>query len=149
METQTHLLGDLMKNLKLALIALTSALVLSSAAFAEGTCVDAKGNDITNQPEVFQRLIEQSKSCYEAKQLAEACAWGSSLDVQTVGVAYGVCDKELKAQKPARSLLALESKMESICNKKYENEQGTMYRSMNAYCNLSALAWILDIATPN
>jgi hypothetical protein len=39
--------------------------------------------------------------------------------------------------------------MIGLCNKKYEAEQGTMYLSMNAYCALSAIQWIINIATPN
>lgn len=121
---------------------------ISTSAFA-GECVNKKGEDIYNQPDVFQALIEQSASCFEAKGLAEACAYGSSLDVSSAGAAYAVCQKELAQQKPAATLNKTLANMVSLCNKKYRNEEGTMYRSMNAFCNLSAIEWILGLATPN
>lgn len=120
----------------------------STSAFA-GECVDKNGTDITNQPEVFQDLIEKSKTCYEAKALAEACAYGSSIDVTTAGLAYLVCEAELNSNKPAKKLTDMLTKMNSLCAQKYDNEQGSMYRSFKAYCSLSAIDWILGIATPN
>lgn len=121
---------------------------ICSAAFSK-ECVNEKGEDIYNQPEVFQALIEKSASCYEAESLAEACAWGSSLDVMTAGTAYGVCEAELNAQKPKKDILNTLNKMKSLCTKKYEHQDGTMYRSMNAFCHLNALSWTVNIATPN
>ena len=112
-------------------------------------CLDSKGADISSQPEVFTSLIENAESCNEAVKMAEACAWGSSLDVFTAGTAYTVCDKELQKEKPTEVVSALLNSMMNTCNDKYENEEGTMYRSFNAYCHLSAVEWILDIATPN
>lgn len=135
------------KNLALAAL-LVSSFVFSQNSFAEG-CVDSSGQDIFNQPEVFFGIIEKSESCYEAVQMAEACAYGSSLDVSTAGVAYGICEKELQAQKPGKELTKLLSTMQTSCSEKYDKEQGTMYRSMNAFCQLSALEWVLNIATPN
>ena len=122
--------------------------LIGSTTFAV-ECVNSKGEDIFNQPEAFQDLIEKAESCYAAKSLAEACAYGSSLDVSTAGLAYGVCEAELQKNSPAENLTSLLSTMNGICDKKYENEQGTMYRSFNAFCRLSAIEWILNIATPN
>lgn len=112
-------------------------------------CVDTDGKDILNQPEVFTAIIEKSKSCYDAKQMAEACAWGSSLDVSTAGTAYSICEAELKSQKPTNKLSQLLIKMKDSCTAKYKNESGTLYRSMNAYCHLSAIEWVVNLATPN
>jgi hypothetical protein len=120
---------------------------LSASAFA-GECVDKNGQDIYNNPEAFQALIEKSESCYEAKALAESCAYGSSIDVSTAGLAYQVCANELAAAKPSQQLSATLKSMASLCDKKYANEQGTMYRSMNAFCRLGAVEWILGIASP-
>lgn len=127
---------------------LVSVMMVSSQVFA-AECVDNEGNDIMNQPEVFQALIEKSTYCYEAVQLAEACAWGSSLDVSTAGLANNVCTQELEQQKPSDDLLQLQVTMSQKCVEKYEKEDGTMYRSMEAYCHLSVVEWILSLATPN
>lgn len=132
--------------MKKLLIALT--LLVGSVSFS-AECVNEKGEDIFNQPEVFQALIEKADSCYAAKNLAEACAYGSSLDVMTAGTAYEVCDKELQSNKPSAQLTSTLNSMNTMCNDKYANEDGTLYRSMNAFCRLSAVEWILGIATPN
>lgn len=122
-------------------------IALSTASAIE--CADQNGQDIYSQPEVFTALIEKSETCYEATQLAEACAYGSSMDVMTAGTAYGVCEKELAAQNPSKKITKLLNDMQKECSEKYDKEEGTMYRSMNAFCQLSALEWILNIATAN
>lgn len=121
------------------------ALLVSQNLFAN-ECVDANGNDISAQPEIFTELIKNEKSCYNASTMAEACAWGSSLDVMTAGAAYEVCETELQQQNPNPELLILMSLMQKACTQKYENQEGTMYRSINAYCHLSAIKWIVNIA---
>ncbi len=132
--------------LKSALFVLT---ILFSQLVASAECIDANGEDIYSRPEIFSVLIENSETCYEAKQLAEACAYGSSLDAMTAGLAYGVCESELQAQDPSQELVKLLTKMEGLCADKYEQMDGTMYISMNAFCYLSSIEWILNIATPN
>jgi len=125
------------------------ALIMTAGSLSFGAeCVNEKGEDIYNQPEVFLALIEKADSCYSASQLASACAYGSSMDVQTAGTAYGVCATELEKENPSSELSGLLANMKSLCNKKYENAQGTMYRSMNSFCHLSAIEWVLGIASP-
>lgn len=130
-----------------------SSLILVLMVFAQNLmaaeCVDSTGKDIISQPEVFTPLIEKAKSCYEAVEMAEACAWGSSIDVSTAATAYTVCEVELSAQNPTEKLTSLLETMEGSCAAKYENEEGSMYRSMHMYCNLSAIEWITTLATPN
>lgn len=120
-------------------------LVLTTTAFA-GECVNDKGEDILGNPEEFQTLIENASSCYKAKELASACAWGSSLDVITAGAAYDVCEKDLTKNNPAADLLSTLTAMKQLCTNKYEDMDGTMYRSMNSYCHLDAIYWILNLA---
>ena len=122
-------------------------MALSTASAVE--CADQNGQDIYNKPEVFTALIEKSESCYQAQQLAEACAYGSTMDVLTAGTAYGVCEKELEAQKPSKELSRSLDKMLGLCADKYAKEEGSLYRAMHAYCQLSAIEWILSIATQN
>lgn len=138
-----------------------SVLLITSAAFAGAgdvgsvgsssisQCVDANGKDIINQPEVFQDLISKQKNCDDAARLAEACGWGSSLDVSTVSLATTICENQIQANKPAKADLNLLNAMYKRCNAKYAHEQGTMYRSANAYCVLSADQFIFHLTTPN
>ena len=117
-----------------------------SLANATGSCVDRKGNNIFNLPEVFTSLITQSKNCEQAAQLAQACGWGANVDRATVSAAYEICEAELAQTKGFADASDLLKKMQSKCNQKYENEQGSMYRSLQAYCYLSAIEWVLDVS---
>lgn len=119
-------------------------LLLSTTTFA-GECVNDKGEDILNNPEEFQTLIKNSTSCYEAKDLAIACAWGSSMDVHTAGAAYDVCQNQLEKNNPAQNLLTVFASMKQLCSDKYDNMDGTMYRSMASYCYLDAVDFILNL----
>lgn len=121
-----------------------SLFFVTSAALADGC--EVNGKDVLNDPVVFSKAIEKSETCYEAAALAESCAWGSSLDVQTVSLAYDVCSKELDSYNPDKNILSLLDVMKDTCNQKYMNLEGSMYRSMMSYCHLSALQWILNIA---
>lgn len=127
-------------------LVLVAVLMVAQNVFAV-ECVDSSGKDIFTQPEVFIGLIENAGSCYEAKEIAESCARGSSMDANTVSVAYGVCEKQLLEQSPSKGLTTLLDTMQNTCTKKYENKDGTMYISMNAFCHLSAIQWVLNIAT--
>lgn len=131
--------------MRTTLLALLASLAMTSNAFA-AECVDAAGNDISHDAEQFHAVIEAKDNCYGAAEMARACGWGSSIDVLTVDIAYGICEKELQAEKPKASDLALLKTMENRCMERYENEEGTMYRSFNAYCHLAALEWILSIS---
>lgn len=126
-------------------------LIAMTLSFAAGAsqCVDSNGKDITAEPEVFQALIAKKASCYEAKELAEACAWGSGLDVSTAEAAYGVCSTELVKAKPSKANKTLLASMKNACTSKYKNQAGSMYRSMNAYCHLTSIGFIVNLATPN
>lgn len=121
-------------------------ITISNTVFAM-ECTDSKGEDILNQPEVFQQLIENSGTCYEAAGLARACAWGSSLDVSTAGLAAMVCQNELSSLSPEEPTAHLLDAMTQACNSKYATAEGTLAMSMAAFCRLDALAWIVDLAT--
>ena len=111
-------------------------------------CTDSSGEDILNQPEVFQELISNAGSCYEAAGMARACAWGSSLDVSTAGLAADVCRNELATLSPEKQTTDLLESMTEACFDKYAEAQGTLAKSMSAFCRLDALSWIVDLATP-
>ncbi len=125
---------------------LVTVILLSQQLLAH-ECVDKEGFEIINKPDVFLDLIAKSEACHEAVQLAEACAWGSSMDVSTVSEAYGVCQNELYAQNPQTKLVEQLNNMNEMCRERYEKEQGTLYMSLRAYCSLSAIEWIVNLAT--
>ena len=134
--------------MKLFLIAALPVFITASFAIA-GECVDSKGNDISSDSSVYESEIAAKTTCYEATQLARACSRGAGGDVGTAGVAYDKCVKELADLKPAKSDVRLLERMELRCTTKYQHEVGSMYRSFEAYCRLTSIEWIVNMATPN
>ncbi|MGZ3807860.1 MAG: hypothetical protein ACXVCE_07225, partial [Bacteriovorax sp.] len=80
-------------------------------------------------------VITQSASCYEASEVASACALGASGDVYTVGAAVARCEKDMP--KMSEKDAATYSYLNEKCNDKYASMEGTLYMSMNAFCHLS------------
>jgi hypothetical protein len=78
-------------------------------------------------------LLRQAPSCQRARVLFEICQSGSSGDVGLGAVVIGKCEGDFlkrlgQAQKRAYD------RQQKKCLSKYENEQGTMYRSFEAFC---------------
>lgn len=131
-----------MKSEKM-IIALTLLFASSFAAASE--CVNEQGQDISNQPEVFQAMIAKAENCTQAADLARACAWGSSLDVATTAKAVTVCEAQLgKLEAPKKDLDLLAS-MRARCNAHFDKDGGTLAQSTTAFCHLSAVEFIVDL----
>lgn len=78
--------------------------------------------------------IEGGGNCRTASGIAEACAYGSSLDVQFVAAATDVCSTGFDAMPTA--MRATYDSLVSRCGDKFASESGTLYRSMAAFCTL-------------
>jgi hypothetical protein len=92
-------------------------------------------------PDQIVAAIERADSCWTASNLAEACAWGSLVDLQFTSAASQACSTSpLDADD-----LALRDELARACAARYD-EEGTMYRSMAAYCVLQ-VAVVLDAIT--
>ncbi|WP_413287480.1 hypothetical protein [Bdellovibrio sp. HCB337] len=131
-----------MKSLNAILVA--GCLFASTFAMA-AECVDKNGKDIYNQPDVFQELISKSANCYEAVQLAEACAYGASMDVYTTALASDVCMIELGKHSPKQEDLSLLDTMHARCNAHFDEDGGTLARSATAFCHLSAVQFVVNL----
>ncbi len=130
------------------LLAVLALIAMSSTAFGR-ECTNANGEDILNNPDLFQAEIRVQQTCSDAADLARACAWGSSLDVGTVAAAEEVCYLEMAKQRGlTRTFFAMLERLEKDCDKKYESEDGTLYRSLHAYCRLDALEWLVNRLVP-
>jgi hypothetical protein len=90
---------------------------------------------IESDPEAIEKAITEAQYCYKATEIAESCAYGSSIDAAFVGAATEVCEHGFSGQMSAKDKSLYESLL-GRCGAKYENEQGTMYRSMTAFCGL-------------
>ena len=108
---------------------LISSILLSFSSVASACPVDfADGEAIIH-------AIHEAQTCADAVSVAEQCAYGSSFDVQTTGVAKEKCEKDFQNITPAQELSY--SVLVEACYAKYQNEGGTMYRSFESFCALS------------
>ena len=109
-------------------------------------CIDSSGAELPFDIERITEEISKKKSCFQAVKLAENCAWGSLADIQKVSAAADICTNELNKNIPPKELTSLLTNMQNLCYQKYMKIDGTMYRSMSAYCYLSALEWVTDFS---
>lgn len=124
-----------------ATILVLAGLVTSSAAFAE--CADKYIND----RDLLIGDIASASSCYEAANLAESCAWGSTADLPTTSAAISVCQRAY-ADKMTPSEGEMHAALYAKCDAKYGDLDGTMYRSMNGFCRLEVSKLFSSLFTP-
>jgi hypothetical protein len=134
---------------------LASLLALAAACTGTGRPVDSVGNGhgkadgdsscpVTDyDADKIIAAIEGGGSCYVAAGIAESCAYGSSLDVQFVAAATELCQRGFDAMTDADTE-AYETLL-GHCAAKYRDTEGTLYRSMNAYCDLEVTQLFNDL----
>jgi len=107
-----------------------SIIVILASSFAHAECpVDAFDG------EKILKAVEDAQTCKEASSVAQNCAYGSSFDVATTSIAILKCEQDFEVY--TAPLGGAYNTLISECGAKYENEQGTMYRSFAAFCALS------------
>ncbi|WJR78360.1 hypothetical protein [Bradyrhizobium sp. NP1] len=77
--------------------------------------------------------ISVSSGCERAMKLFEACEFGTSGDIQLGAAVEKKCEADFLAQLKAPEMLTYRREMRA-CDRKYQNEDGTMYRSFTAFC---------------
>jgi len=88
--------------------------------------------------EAIEAAIAGAEYCGQAADIAEACAWGSSIDVQFVAAASATCAPTLTEDD-----VLLRDRLHAGCAAAFADEGGTLGRSMVAYCGLQ-VAVVLD-----
>jgi hypothetical protein len=105
----------------------------TQTAFAGECPVQSFGQDYLDE---VVTLIEAKKpSCYEAAQVAEDCAMGTSVDGRIAGAASAVCHVSFTTKLLQADLAAYNSLLQK-CSEKYAKMSGTIYVSFEAYCRL-------------
>jgi hypothetical protein len=77
--------------------------------------------------------INATPGCDRAMKLFEACEYGTSGDIHLGAVVEKKCERDFLARlkEPQKQLYQSEMR---VCDRKYRNEEGTMYRSFTAFC---------------
>ncbi|WP_424361144.1 hypothetical protein [Methylocystis parvus] len=77
--------------------------------------------------------VAAAKDCGEAYKIYEACIWGSTADVQRGAMVQELCEKGF-VSKHSGALKKNYERRIGVCERKYQKQEGTMYRSMEAVC---------------
>ena len=77
--------------------------------------------------------INAAPGCDRAMKLFEACEFGTSGDIHLGAAVEKKCERDFRARlkQPQKQLYQSEMR---VCDRKYQNEDGTMYRSFTAFC---------------
>ena len=77
--------------------------------------------------------INAAPDCEGAMKLFQDCSFGSSGDVQLGEAVEKKCHGDFAGSLKGRKKQAYQREM-GVCDRKYRNESGTMYRSFTAFC---------------
>jgi hypothetical protein len=77
--------------------------------------------------------INATPGCERAMKLFEDCEYGTSGDIHLGAAVEKKCERDFLARlkQPQKQLYQREMR---VCDRKYQNEDGTMYRSFTAFC---------------
>ena len=77
--------------------------------------------------------INATPGCERAMKLFEDCEYGTSGDIHLGAAVEKKCERDFRARlkQPQKQLYQSEMR---VCDRKYQNEDGTMYRSFTAFC---------------
>lgn len=78
-------------------------------------------------------LIRQAPSCRRAVALFELCEFGVGGDVGLGAAVTEKCEGDFLGELSAAQKRAYD-RAQKRCARKYQNEEGTMYRSFEAFC---------------
>ena len=77
--------------------------------------------------------IDATPGCERAMKLFEDCEFGTSGDIHLGAAVEKKCEAGFLNRLKASQKRAYRDEM-GVCDRKYENESGTMYRSFTAFC---------------
>jgi hypothetical protein len=112
-------------------LAVLSLAVPANVSAAE----DAKKTEAcpTSGLDAIADLIRQAPSCRRAIAVFEICEFGASGDVALGAAATEKCEGDFLSKLSVTQKRAYD-RGQKLCARKYQNEDGTMYRSFEAFC---------------
>jgi hypothetical protein len=78
-------------------------------------------------------VINAAPGCERAMKIFEDCSLGTSGDIRMGAAVENKCEGDFLGRLKAPQKQAYQREM-AVCDRKYRNESGTMYRSFTAFC---------------
>ena len=110
----------------LAVLAIMSSIGAAPALAAE--CLDTS----MKQDEIIA-AINAAPGCDRAMKIFQDCEYGASGDVLLGAAVETKCESDFMSRLTAARKKTY-SREKGVCDRKYANESGTMYRSFTAFC---------------
>lgn len=127
-------------------LALACTLSFSASAVAADVCPVDFQTSKDYMTDVAQ-IVVKKETCAEAAATAEACAMGSSMDSVIAGTASVVCKTPFEGRLKGQAFNAYLTLIQH-CVSTYEDQQGSMYVSMQAFCELSVNKLFNELYAP-
>ena len=105
--------------------------VLSLSAASPALATVCLGKSMTLDEMVD--AINATPGCEPAMKMFEDCELGSSGDIRLGAAVEKKCERDFLGRLRAPQKQAYQREM-CVCDRKYANESGTMYRSFTAFC---------------
>jgi hypothetical protein len=115
--------------MRFGLPAAVLAIVISVSGPASAAVCQAKS---ITADEIIE-AINAAPGCEPAMKLFQDCSFGASGDVQLGEAVEKKCEGDFLSRLKAPQKRAYRREM-ALCDRKYRNESGTMYRSFTAFC---------------
>lgn len=84
-----------------------------------------------------EKALQDAPTCSRSLQLFRHCQMGSSADIHTAGIITEKCEAEFMSRL-TRPQQQVYKRAQNRCSRKYRDQQGSMYRSAEAYCAAAA-----------
>ena len=133
----------LVRSVLLAVTGLGATLVVGlPVAHAEPSCAVTKHDD-----KFVDHVVASmsGKACNEAAEIARACALGASGDSVIAGAAVKICKSDFATHQADGELFTTLAKR---CASKYAKQQGSLYVSAAAFCQLDVATLLSDLDIP-
>lgn len=121
-----------MRSLILAAFVLTG---LAMPGRAQDACGFGSDDPLSN----LAKALSEAKSCEAAVAKIHECAWGSSADTQLAPIVISKCEKTFFYKLSPAAKKAYGDEMQ-LCAYEYAQQQGTMYMSAAALCQVDVAA---------
>ncbi len=116
----------------LALVFALCGLAMAATPSPAGNCPVSGGGE-------RQNFVREAPSCEEAVRRFKLCSIGASLDGPLALRVSEVCEKAYLSKLPEKEREAYRAAIDA-CNAPYAARQGTMYRSIAAFCRVDMMA---------
>ena len=112
--------------------ALTAVLAVV-VSFGSGPAFAAVCLDKSMSLEEIVGAIDATPGCEAAMKLFKDCEFGTSGDIQLGAAVEKKCEGDFRSRLKGSQKQAYQREI-GVCDRKYRNESGTMYRSFTAFC---------------